>query len=182
MICAPSDHSDQPRHPPSLISIFTVGMKKAWFLSYPLSAQRRFCSNWADAQADLSFRWAQRPFCLFLSWGGSCIVLWNWIVITYCAAASWTWLVSIIMLISRLIFSFEVMQRSMHSPTEHQFCVCGGGRGSGGHIYIWREKNDDSTLGSRLRLSRGLCFTVLEADLDSPHPPQQPPLFLDGNC
>ena len=39
--CAPSKDSDQPGHPPSLIRVFTVRMKKAWVLSYPLSAQRR---------------------------------------------------------------------------------------------------------------------------------------------
>ena len=38
-------------------SVFTVSMKKAWVLSYPLSAQRRLWSDWADAQADLSLRW-----------------------------------------------------------------------------------------------------------------------------
>ena len=48
--CAPSEDSDQPVHPPSLIRVFAVRMKKAWILSYPLSAQ--------DAQADLSLRWA----------------------------------------------------------------------------------------------------------------------------
>ena len=45
-------------NPPSLIRVFTVRMKKAWVLSYPLSAQRRLWSDWADAQADLSLRWA----------------------------------------------------------------------------------------------------------------------------
>ena len=35
-------------------SVFAVRMKKAWVLSYPLSAQRRLWSDWADAQADLS--------------------------------------------------------------------------------------------------------------------------------
>ena len=39
MACVPSEDSDQPRHPPSLIRVFTVRMKKAWVLSYPLSAQ-----------------------------------------------------------------------------------------------------------------------------------------------
>ena len=93
--CAPSKDSDQPGHSPSLIRVFTVRMKKAWVLSYPLSAQRRFWSDcpvwsvfavrlkkvrivsyplsakrrpwsdWADAQADLSLRWAHMPFCLF---------------------------------------------------------------------------------------------------------------------
>ena len=35
-------------------SVFTVRMNKPWVLSYPLSAQRRLWSVWADAQADLS--------------------------------------------------------------------------------------------------------------------------------
>ena len=43
--CAPSEDSDQPGHPPSLIRVFAVRMKKAWVLSYPLSAQRRL---WSD--------------------------------------------------------------------------------------------------------------------------------------
>ena len=38
MACAPSEDSDQPGHPPSLIRVFAVRMKKAWILSYPLSA------------------------------------------------------------------------------------------------------------------------------------------------
>ena len=56
--CAPSEDSDQPGHPPSLIRVFAVRMKKAWVLSYLLSAQRRIWSDWADAQADLSLHWA----------------------------------------------------------------------------------------------------------------------------
>ena len=35
-------------------SVFAVHMKKAWVLSYPLSAQQRLWSDWADVQADLS--------------------------------------------------------------------------------------------------------------------------------
>ena len=50
--------TDQPGHPPSLIRVFAIRMKKAWVLSYPLSAQRRLWSDWADPQADLSFCWA----------------------------------------------------------------------------------------------------------------------------
>ena len=56
--CAPSEDSDQPGHLPSLIRVFAVCMKKAWVLSYSLSAQRRLWTDWADAQADLSLRWA----------------------------------------------------------------------------------------------------------------------------
>ena len=57
--CVPSVNSDQPWHPPSLIKVFAVCMKKPGVLSYPLSAQRRLWSDWADAQADLSLHWAQ---------------------------------------------------------------------------------------------------------------------------
>ena len=67
--CAPSEDSDQPGHPPSLIRVFVVRMKKHWVLSYPLSAQRRLWSDWADAQADLSRRWAHTHFVGFvMSW------------------------------------------------------------------------------------------------------------------
>ena len=37
----------------------------SWVLSYTLSAQRRLWSEWTDAQADLSLRWAHRSFCWF---------------------------------------------------------------------------------------------------------------------
>ena len=50
------------QYPPSLIRVFAVRMKKAWALSYPLSARRRL---WADAQADLSLRWAHMSVCWF---------------------------------------------------------------------------------------------------------------------
>ena len=66
MTCAHSEDSDQPGLPPSLIRVFAVRMKKAWVLSYPLSAQRRLLSAWASA--GLSF------ILLVLSWGGSFLV------------------------------------------------------------------------------------------------------------
>ena len=56
MAYAPSEDSDQ-----------AVRMKKAWVLSYPLSAQRRLWSDWADAQADLSLRCAQHHFVGFVT-------------------------------------------------------------------------------------------------------------------
>ena len=46
-------------------SVFACRIKKPWVLSYPLSAQRRLWSDWADAQADLSLRWAHMPLCWF---------------------------------------------------------------------------------------------------------------------
>ena len=54
MACAPSEDSDQPGHPPSLIRVFTVRLKKAWVLSYPMSAQ-----------ADLNLRWAHSHCVVF---------------------------------------------------------------------------------------------------------------------
>ena len=68
MACAPIEDSDQPGYPPSLIRFFAVRMKKAWVLSYPLGAQRRLRSawaDWADAKADLSLRCAHMSFCRF---------------------------------------------------------------------------------------------------------------------
>ena len=64
--CVPNEDSDQPGHPPSLIRVFAVRMKKAWVLSYPLSSQWRLWSDWADAQADLSLRWAHTHFVGFV--------------------------------------------------------------------------------------------------------------------
>ena len=45
--------------------VFVVRMKKAWVLSYPMS-RRRPWSDWADAQADLSLRWAHSHFVGFV--------------------------------------------------------------------------------------------------------------------
>ena len=59
----PAKTQDQPGHPPSLIRVFTVRMKKVWILNYLLSAQRRLWSDWVDAQADLTLRWVHMPFC-----------------------------------------------------------------------------------------------------------------------
>ena len=74
--CVPNEDSDQPGHlPPRLNWVFAVRMKKAWVLSYPMSAQRRLWSDWANAQADPPrliwvFAW-RTVILLVLSWGGS---------------------------------------------------------------------------------------------------------------
>ena len=65
MTCASSEDSDQPVHSPSLIRVFAVRKKIAWALGYHLSAQQTLCSVWADAQSDLSRRWANMSFCWF---------------------------------------------------------------------------------------------------------------------
>ena len=41
MTCAPSEDSDQPEHPRSLIRVFAIRMNIPWVLSYPLSTLRR---------------------------------------------------------------------------------------------------------------------------------------------
>ena len=55
--CVPSEDSNLPGHPPSLIRVSAVCMKKAWVLSYPLSAQRRLirlgrCPGWSESSLD----------------------------------------------------------------------------------------------------------------------------------
>ena len=60
--CATSE--DEPGHPPCQIRVFAVHMKKAWVLSYPLSAQPRLIRQ-ADAQAEPSLPWVYRPFSWF---------------------------------------------------------------------------------------------------------------------
>ena len=73
MGCAPSEGSDQPRHPPSLIRVFAVHMKKDWVLSYPLSAQRRLggCPGWSESLLGAeSFCWFCREVAqiVFRTW------------------------------------------------------------------------------------------------------------------
>ena len=69
MTSAPSEDSVRP-----VWSVFAVRMQKAWVLSYPLSVQRRLWPDWADAQADLSLRWAHIPFCWFCHEAAQCII------------------------------------------------------------------------------------------------------------
>ena len=59
MTYAPSEDSDQPGHPPSLIRVFAVRMKKHW-----------------DAQADLSLHWVQRSFCWFYHEAAQIVSIW----------------------------------------------------------------------------------------------------------
>ena len=54
MAYVPSEDSDQPGHTSSLIIVFAVRMKKAWVLSYPMSAERRLirlgrCPGWSES-------------------------------------------------------------------------------------------------------------------------------------
>ena len=56
--CAPSEDSDQPVHSRSLIRIFTGHILDREGCKVSSCRQRRLWSDCADAQADLSFRWA----------------------------------------------------------------------------------------------------------------------------
>ena len=67
---AHSEDSDQTGHLPSLIWVLAVCMKKAWVLSYPLSAQRRLirlggCPGWFESSLRMHI------ILLVLSWNGS---------------------------------------------------------------------------------------------------------------
>ena len=65
MACAPSEDSDRPGHPPSLIRVFAGRLMGSQGLTLSSSGQRRLWSDWADAQADLGLRWANMSFCWF---------------------------------------------------------------------------------------------------------------------
>ena len=61
MTCAPSQDSDQPGHPPSLIRVFAVCSVGNQRPSASLCRQRRLWSDWAD----LILRRAHSSFCWF---------------------------------------------------------------------------------------------------------------------
>ena len=65
MACAPSEDSDQPGHPPSLISPRCPHEESVgpWL---PIERKRRLLSDRADAQADMSLRWAHSHFVGFV--------------------------------------------------------------------------------------------------------------------
>ena len=68
--CAPSEDSDQPGHPPSLIRVSAWRIKKAWVLSYPLRASED--SDQTGRMPRLIWVFAGRTSTLLvLSWGGS---------------------------------------------------------------------------------------------------------------
>ena len=114
MICAPSEDSDQPGHPPSLIRVFAVRLKKARILSYPLSAHRRRWSDWADAQADLSLRWAYMPFCWFCHDAAH--------LTFYCPVVEDGFRLSLIMQPRTNCFSFFQFQLLIYCCTGQHYC------------------------------------------------------------
>ena len=69
--CVPSEGSDQPGHPPSLIRAFAVHTKDNKGPKVSSCGQGRLWSVWKDAQADMSLRLTQRSIWWFLSCSGS---------------------------------------------------------------------------------------------------------------
>ena len=70
-------HSDQPGHLPSLIRVFSVCSMGSWGPKLSSCRQQRLWSDWADAQADLSLRWAHMHFV------GFCCALAQMIILMY---------------------------------------------------------------------------------------------------
>ena len=64
--CVHSDDSDQPGHLPSLIRVFAVRSIDRYGPKVSSCRQLRLWSDWADAQADLSLRWAHSHFVGFV--------------------------------------------------------------------------------------------------------------------
>ena len=61
MAYTPSEDSDQPGHSPSLISLCRPH-EESLGSELPIERTARLWSDWADAQADLSLRWAHSHF------------------------------------------------------------------------------------------------------------------------
>ena len=95
MIYAPSEDSDQPGHPPSLIRVFAVHSVGSWGPNLSSCGQWRLWSDWTDAQADLSLLGAQ-IILLVLSWEGSINFL---TYATSCALFPHSWNKSCVILI-----------------------------------------------------------------------------------
>ena len=62
---APSEDSDQPRHPPDLIRVFAVRSMGSQDPNASSCGQRKLWSDCVDAHTDLVFARCQRSFCWF---------------------------------------------------------------------------------------------------------------------
>ena len=63
IVCAPNEDSNQHAHPHSLIKVFAGHSLDSPGSKVSVGGQRRLRSDCANAQADLSLRWAHRQFC-----------------------------------------------------------------------------------------------------------------------
>ena len=64
-ICVTRKDSDQPVHPPSMVRGLVFSSLKSPESVESTCDQRRFWSDCADAQADLSLRWSHKTHCRF---------------------------------------------------------------------------------------------------------------------
>ena len=107
MSFAPSEDSDQTGHPPSLTRVFVFRMKKAWVLSYPLSAQRRTmirlggCPGWSESSL------GAQPLCLFCHVAAHLSVI-DWSV------TSLTWSVALLIVFHILILRQADIQNPLN--------------------------------------------------------------------
>ena len=84
--CVPSEDSDQSGHPPSLIRVFAVRIKKPWALSYPLSACGSEDSDQTGRMPRLIWVFAGRTLILLvLSCRGSYVP-----VVSICKRLKWS--------------------------------------------------------------------------------------------
>ena len=95
-------------------SVFAVRTKKAWFLSYPLSAKRRFWSDLADAQTDLSLRWAHSHVVGFVM---RRLLYWRFLQMTVLRRCFWCLICMVLQLLGLDIISFML-------SIVHCFHVC----------------------------------------------------------
>ena len=63
MACAPSKDSDRPGHPPSLITVFAVHMKKSFGPKLEIECTAK--TDQTGQMTDLSLCWTHMPFCWF---------------------------------------------------------------------------------------------------------------------
>ena len=74
LACAYSEVSNQAAHTQSLIRVFIFRLKKRWALGYPI-APIKDRSDWANAQADLSLKWAHMQTWNVAYW--ACNSIWH---------------------------------------------------------------------------------------------------------
>ena len=146
MACAPREDSDQPGHPPSLIRVFSVRMKKASALGYPLSAQRRLWSDWADA------------FCWFCYEAARILLKGRKIGLKSILAISESLLVNVIFAIFpyRMV-SLKYLKAKTHKQIQLSLCILNDSKNRTFHIWPYPQLGrPDSSVGKMVYL----CVTT----------------------
>ena len=63
ILCAHNEDSDERAPPHMMIRVYADCLKTLWIIGYPNNALKRLFSDCANAQADLSLRWAYMNCC-----------------------------------------------------------------------------------------------------------------------